>query len=594
MMTPEVRSALNAIQAATVALAEAHRVIAGALEAAPAPVEPPAEPRAPVDPPVEPPPPEPPVPQPPAPQPIASSLAYCMTHDDGSGPNRDRWSTFADIEWRNNGGDWIDADGLQQGGKPFAVAQISQVGPVSLDFPGVQRLRFGILLQVQPAPVGFPKAAMAGRLTSTPPTLTVTRADGTVEVLECLSLPSWSTGSVGTSTTHQQASMSLQSPTAAVFDIPADAVSGVLTIHVVSRNNYTLTLHALALDPPGILLPRIHGGAPLLGLASEVASERDLPTHPDVIRAGDFIDLRPVREGGRVFDSVTLGEYATREQIADPTLPGGGTAYRGVIAAATGDARSDALRRAGMSFYISDVRPNLSDPLVPVANTVDEMFARVYFMVEDDAGAADWRDAFKMGLGWDLRLGWWNPANGGYYQSTTGNGGIPGTGLKVLAPAGSRYKEARWEYQGHSIRMECGRGPKDPAHPWAKLRPLQSYTYHLDQGDFNGKLIRAGRGMIELARWHCLEQRIKMNSIVGPFDDVGNGQAVADGELETWLDGVPLGTRGGLRWRRHPEMGIEGPWVNVMFGGKNPPIAPLGFRIGNVVAARRYIGPARA
>lgn len=593
-MTIDQQAALDAIDSARAAIDVASGAIAAAssaLRASLAEVEPPAPAPAPVDPPA--PAPEPPPPPPPPPVEVTGDLLYYMTHDDGSGPNKDHWSTYADIEWQHEGGDWIDADGVSQGAQPFAVARISQVGTVSMDLHDVQRLRFGIFLQVQPAPVGYPKATIGGRKSATPPVLTVTLQDGSQRALPCLSVPSWSVSSFGTSQTYMEATLTAQSPTAVVFDIPPDAVSGVLTFEVLTRNSYTLQVNALALNPPGLILPRLHGHAPQMGLAHDVQSERDLPAHPDVIRAGDFSDLRPLRDGGKLFDSVTLGEYATREQIEDPTLPGGGVAYRGVIAAATGDAKSDALRRAGMSFYISDVRPNLDDPLVPVANTVDEMFARIYFMVEDDAGAADWRDGFKMGLGWDLRIGWWNPANGGYYQSTTGNGGIPGTGLKVFAAAGTRYKEARWEYQGHSIRMECGRAPQNAEHQWAKLRPLQSYTYHLDQGDFNGKLIRAGRGMIELGRWHCLEQRIRMNSIEGPFDTRGNGQALFDGELETWLDGVRMGQRSDLRWRRHPEMGIEGPWVNVMFGGKRAPIAPLGFRIGNVVCARRYIGPAR-
>lgn len=142
-----------------------------------------------------------------------------------------------------------------------------------------------------------------------------------------------------------------------------------------------------------------------------------------------------------------------------------------------------------------------------------------------------------MAIGWDLRMGWWNDAQGGYWQSTTGNGGAPGTGLKLLAPA---------RKNGGSQRQD---------------------------------------------RWHCVEQQIRMNSIVGPFDGVGNGTAIDDGVIRTWLDGVLCGEVTNLRWRRHPEMGVQGPWVNWFYGGKLPTETPMHYRMNHFVLSRKYIGP---
>jgi hypothetical protein len=139
--------------------------------------------------------------------------------------------------------------------------------------------------------------------------------------------------------------------------------------------------------------------------------------------------------------------------------------------------------------------------------------------------------------------------------------------------------------------MEAGRAPQNPDDPYQHLRPVTSYVYHLDQFDYNGTVERWGNAVIERGRWHCIEQQLRLNSITGPFDDVGNGEAVADGLLRTWVDGVLVGERTGMRWRRHPEISIEGPWINWFFGGKQAANREMHYRMRDFVVARRYIGP---
>jgi hypothetical protein len=195
-----------------------------------------------------------------------------------------------------------------------------------------------------------------------------------------------------------------------------------------------------------------------------------------------------------------------------------------------------------------------------------------------------------MAIGWDVRMGWWNDAQGGYWQNTTGNGGAPGTGLKVSSsPSGPG--NGKWEYQGHSIRMEAGKAPNDPEHPYHALRPLQSYVYNLDQPTAYGQMVRLGNGVISKGRWHCIEQQIRLNSVVGPFDSLGNGQAVADGVLRSWLDGVAVSEVTNMRWRRNMEMGIVGPWMNWFYGGKAPSEMDMHFRMNHFAVAKKYIGP---
>jgi hypothetical protein len=88
----------------------------------------------------------------------------------------------------------------------------------------------------------------------------------------------------------------------------------------------------------------------------------------------------------------------------------------------------------------------------------------------------------------------------------------------------------------------------------------------------------------------CLEVQSKTNSITAPYDDVGNGEAVADGVIRTWVDGVLADSRTNLRFRRHPDMGFEGPWGVWYYGGKTLPPHPMHYQMKDFVCASRYIG----
>ena len=508
----------------------------------------------------------------------ADVLRYWYTSDDGDGPSRDDWSRHLRIAWSNPNGDHVDAAGTPQGAVPFAQVTHAALGPLVIPIADVQAMRKGILLRITGK--SHPYLTFGGRLSATPPTLEVQLADGTQRVLPVLSFAGWNTSTYKGMDTRQSARLSAGTGSLmALFDIPPTAVSGTLNLTVVARG-YTSTVSVFALAPPGIFYPHEH--APTPGIASEVADENALKTHPDVIRAGDF-DLRRNSKAGGTFDGIQQAPHAPQEYLADPLDPTR-IIYRSGFKQRDGTAAADQAWRGSLSLSINTMRVDKTDPMFPLAAPpTKELFGRMCFKLEDD-----WRsrnDSNKMALGWDLRLGYWT---GSILQQTTGNGGTPGTGLKVLRT--SKSGKQQWEYQGHSIRTEAGKGPTDPAHPHDALRPIESYTYNLDQTGFNGNVFRHGTAVIERGRWHCIEQQIKANSIVGPYDALGNGQAVADGELTTWLDGVLVGKRTGLRWFRHPEMGIEGPWINWYYGGKLASEVAMHYQNADMVLARRYIG----
>lgn len=517
-------------------------------------------------------------------EPVGDVSRY-LTTDAGEGPSRDQWSKSLDIDWRNPMGDWTDATGLKQGVVPFATADVTSVGRVDIPLGAAQAFHRGVFMRY--AGNSSPYATIAGRLSDTPPVLRVTLDDNSIVDLPCRCLAAWSSSTMAALDTRQSAKISPTNNALAHFIIPDDAVSATLILHVIEKGTPNGVISVFAADPPGISYPR--ESAPTLGLAAEVG-EAALIGHPDVFRAGDF----SLGSMERMFDSLSISDNADPQYIVEAD---GRTTFRGrfrdrqEIVQATGKtlAWADQNCRGSFGALVQMTKPDMTDPRRPALPGHEEMFCRLYFLMEDDWLATN--DGNKMAIGWDLRLGIW--LDSGYWQQTTGNGGARGTGLKLLAQPGkvNGQKTERWEYQGHSIRMEAGMAPRAPADPYSHLRPVTSYVYHLDQHDFNGTIERWGNAVIERGRWHCIEQQIKLNSIEGPFDMYGNGQAVADGLLRTWVDGVLVGERTGMRWRRHPEISIEGPWINWFFGGKQAANREMHYRMRDFVCAKRYIGP---
>jgi hypothetical protein len=283
--------------------------------------------------------------------------------------------------------------------------------------------------------------------------------------------------------------------------------------------------------------------------------------HPAVLFAIDFSDLSNARW------QVGSAKQGSR-QIKDPRS--GSTVLHGVIAAGQ-------LLGSDPQHNVIGGKPDGTPDRVE-----NELFARYYVMLEDDWGSEV--DANEM-PGWDARMGWWNPV--GYWQSTTGNGGARSGGRKVRHPSLNR-----WEYEGASMRGMGGMLSND-GNPYDHLFWLGNYIYHLDQESEHGEYMPWPGVVTDKGRWHCVEQRIRMNTITGPTDAIGNGVAAHDGPYTVWMDGVLAFHRSNLAWRRHPEMGIQGFWLNWYHGGMGPPTHDMNFRMDAVVIARAYIGPRR-
>lgn len=488
-----------------------------------------------------------------------------QTWDGGSGPSRSLWSQKLQLPWANPGrGDWLDARQVQHGPMPVASATVF-IGSVNLDVTnlvhkwvssGVNRgfyLRSG-------ENWAFNFAGRTNALASAKPQLHVVSGSGTT-VIECSCNAMWSPSAYQGKDSRDTFQVARDSWFAALqFDtstISGSVQSATLSLTCLSLK-YPGTLEIFELNPPEF---RDGSGAlpKRLGLANDFSFDRGLGSHPSVVFASDFSDLSKKRwqTGGVAPASIPVKDLKT-----------GSTYLRGLIP--KGGLWGCDLERSIVTGAASGI------PL----KTETELYGRYYVFLEDDWGSEI--DANKM-PGWDGRFGWWNSM--GYWQSTTGNGGARPTGLKVRNAAANR-----WEYEGASMRGHGGTRLND-GNPYDDLFWVGNYIYHLDQVGPFGEPVRWAGVVIGTGRWYCIEQYIKMNSILGPFDALGNGVATNDGEYRVWVDGVQAYERTNFRWRRHPEMGIQGFWLNWYHGGTAAAPRDMHFRMDSVVIARDYIGP---
>ena len=488
-----------------------------------------------------------------------------LTWDGGSGPSRDFWSSKLQLPWTNSGrGDWLDVKHVPQGATAYATATVS-VGSIQLDVSSLVNrwlssgLNRGFYLRSGES-WAFNFAGRGDKVASARPKLLIT-SNGVTTTIDCTCNAVWSPSSFQPTDSRDTFPVAKDAWFAALqFDlstVTGPIQSAVLSLTCLSLK-YPGVLEVFELNPPAF---RNGGGAlPVRsGLASAYSFDHGINAHSSVLFAGDFSDISRKRwQAG--------GVAAGTSQIADART--GSTYLRGLIP--QGD------------VYGCDLQQNIVNGTsagIP-AKTETELYGRYYVFLEQDWGSEV--DANKM-PGWDGRFGWWNSM--GYWQNTTGNGGARPTGLKVKNAAANR-----WEYEGASMRGHGGTRSND-GNPYDDLFWVGSYMYHLDQEGPFGEPIKWTGFVIGKGRWYCIEQYIKMNSITGPFDEAGNGVATNDGEYRVWVDGVQCYERTNFRWRRHPEMGIQGFWLDWYHGGTSPAPRTMHFRMDSVVLARAYIGP---
>lgn len=493
---------------------------------------------------------------------LTQSKPQYLTWDGGSGPNKELWSLKLELKWKNAlTGDWLDANQVEQGTTPYAATRVSAAGPVTADVTGLvsrwisNGYNKGFLLKTtENAPFVFDGRTAADATRH--PQLEVVTDRGTFKAPP-LANANWTESSFSTYDSRASFQVSSRTWTAIVqFDltgIVGTVQSAKLTLHCKSMQ-YAANLNIFEANPP--MFRDGGGGLPAqLGIAASYPLDKNLQQHPSVLFAGDFSDLSAFagspETATKIFDAATQSTYL-RGNILKGELQGG-TLERDVV-------RGKA-----------DGTPDKVET---------ELYARYYVFLEDNWGSTV--DANKM-PGWDARMGYWHP--GQHWEPTTGNGGSRCSGLKLW-----NSQVNTWEYQGCSLRGHGGKRIGD-GNPYDELFWIGGYVYNLDQVGSYGEEIKWNGVILGKGRWYSIEQYVKMNSINGPYDSNGNGTGVKDGIYRVWVDGVLAYEKTGLRWRHHPEMGLQGFWMNWYHGGLQPSSNDMTFRMNHLVIAREYIGP---
>lgn len=88
--------------------------------------------------------------------------------------------------------------------------------------------------------------------------------------------------------------------------------------------------------------------------------------------------------------------------------------------------------------------------------------------------------------------------------------------------------------------------------------------------------------------WTCVEMMVRMNS----------GPTTRDGEQAFWIDGKPVASFEGFRWRTSRSLSVNGVWLNYFMSavsasrqGSERPLDTSTVEFDDIVVAKAYIGP---
>jgi hypothetical protein len=506
-------------------------------------------------------------------------------YDGPSGVSCEQYNAGGSFVWRHKGSDWVDADGAEQGDKPFAtIAGNAGDTRLAIDVPKallkerIYLLRYG--KRQGPFTIHSREAD-----TSQPRLLLTLTGGGSVTLL-----PQADTTMAGlySSTKRCTTELAVQGNTlvlnAAIWlawpRLPENIASARLELTPVKAltSPVDIGLYAGRIPRETAPRPRTTGA-----LAMKYPADAGIGADPAVLYF----------EG---FDRATIRDWAKRtggyHKKNYPSLWGfsrhlGGTTLEDrVIQYARSQWEIDSGLGADdhgfwrLTYEAKELSgthaPTVMLPDMNGGKELDELYIRYYVRF-----SPDFRDA--------------NPCTGGKLPGIAGDTTYGGhAGVRGFGQAWS----ARNEY--HLLCDQAN--PLYQAGLW--IRHVV-YYYHAQQLDYHGDNEYGTRwdasGLFETNKWHCLEQRLKINSVTG-------GVANADGDFETWLDGYPSAKRTGIMWRgpgpykynpeNNPEkrMAIQKFWGTVHHGGQEPfntaaaQNGKVWIDIDQIVAARQRIG----
>jgi hypothetical protein len=544
--------------------------------------------------------------------------------------------TFVDFQsawpWTRKGGDWIDANGVRHGTRPwFAIASDKAFGASAVaSYSGsvtsaLQHAQSNdrwcaFLLVAENAP-----RSMAGPLSKSQPApfIDVVYTNGGTARLACRLVAGNTSSSTGPYTTAEQfalpAFVEFERPTAAVASAQ---ISYVLTEHWSGNSPAVL---GFLLDPP------VNQEMPRPGLAAAAGPlDAGIESQSAVIGAHRYLD-------GALWDDFKYaGESSfSSESNYDPAIFN------------TGPTNLNAFPHVGLGKWInagpnwSLVRSNHSadgfKPLAPGLGAVrilmpgevntngatvgyggtlagnamiflpepmfgrlGRIFVRYYFRLAGPYKPSSDRRYHVYQSGtiaeWTTMAGKWGI--GPDHSSSTG--GVSGS-------SGGGHG---WQMRNSWYDCDANLGGPDEG-GWTPGFHLWDYQYQNPPGHNYGReqeptFERWGQrggtgGLLYADQWYCVETELKLNSVSNTAPGFS-----PDGEIRAWIDGRLVFERSGMVFRTLPvvpqdyspyriracrELGVRGLWLNWFHGGKTmASIDRTSFYTG-LVWSKDYIGP---
>lgn len=470
----------------------------------------------------------------------AASSPRLAIHDGPAGATCQFYDQAAGVAWKHRQGDWRDADGVEQGTKPFAAVTSPRAAGAKASFELTSLVQqwsegtlpnAGVLIRGLDgsrgiARFGSGQAAQA----EARPRLSVRFADGSTTELA----PSGDTtlvcstvralGTLGTLRAGDDMRALLR------FELPNPprqrVVEATLVLTTTGQQFGAPELGVFRVESPLVQVDPAAGG-----LANAYPGDVGLAKDPDVFLFEDFETEGWQRHWSYVRQSNTFDTVASDPERHMQPL-------RGKALRVRVEKDSHLGINAGYRFR----GKTGSEP--------EEVYFRYYLRFGDDWRQT--RDGGKMpGIAATYnRAGW-----GGRKADGTNGWSIRG-GFAKAVPEGHMLEGGT--LLGSYAYLPDRKGAWGAFWPWSAAFP----------------------GVLFNNRWYCIEQHVRVNT---------PGQH--DGVLRVWIDGKPALTRTGLRMRDIDSIRIEEVWLNVYHGGTAVSPRDQHLFIDNLVIARRYIGP---
>ena len=480
----------------------------------------------------------------PEPEPDPVDLTACRTWAEGlddadDGATRDFYNRGAGLPWRNYLGDWLDADGAEQGDTPYATATLTDDDTgetASLDVTVlVQRWvdddvpARGFFLRQVSGSGPFDFASREHADAAAHPALILQTSDGEV-TLEAVADTSLRASTYQAAGQEQELRVQGEEPALVRFDLSGLEPGSVrsATLQVTSTDEFGSGTFELGVfeAAPG---PLDEPPAPELGLASDYPGDAGIEGDASVVFTSTFEDDDWGTAWTAGSDAASLSLVAAEEGFE----PLSGQALR--VTVPEGE-------NTGLNLRYRFMDEQGEEP--------EAIYLRYYLRFSDA----------------------WQPADGGKLPGSAGTYGVAGWGGRPVD--GTDGWSARGVY----------RASPPEGNPFAGSVSIGNYVYHADMegqfGDNEYYLDHCG-GVLAKNHWYAVEQYVQLNT---PGEN--------DGIIRAWVDGRLVEEKTDWRWRDVDTLRIEEVWMNVYHGGTAPAPQDLVLYIDNVVVAQAYVGPA--